>query len=113
VSDWLDELDPSGRAEWDRFVNHVRRETVAKMTDSAFVISLVPRGEPDVKFAVELGLAIMLDKPILAIALPGAVLPERLRRVADEIVVADVDLEAGREKVHAAIARLAAAEGPE
>lgn len=106
---WLDELSPSERAGWDDFVQHVRRDAIEKITDSAFVCSLVPRsgGEADVKFAVELGLSIMLDKPILAVVMPGAEVPEKLRRVADEIVEADVDVEEGRRALMAAMERMA------
>jgi len=43
----------------------------------------------DIKFAVELGLMIMLDKPIIMVIQPNQVLPEKLRRVADDIVVHD------------------------
>jgi nucleoside 2-deoxyribosyltransferase len=39
-----------------------------------------------VKFAVELGFAIMLNKPIIAVLQPGGTLPDKLRLVADEIV---------------------------
>ena len=106
MSDWLDELSPRDRAEWDDFVDGVRRDALAKISDSAFVMSLVPRGDTDIKFEVELGLAIMLDKPILAVVLPGAAVPERLRRVADEIVEADIDLEAGRRAIGAAMERM-------
>jgi hypothetical protein len=104
--DWLDELSPEERAEWDRFVEHARRTTVEGMARSAFVMSIVPSGEVDIKFAVELGLAIMLDKPILAVVMPGAAVPGRLRRVADELVVADIDTEAGRRTLAEALARL-------
>lgn len=84
-------------AEWDRWVAHIRKETVAKMADSAFVMSLVPSGETDIKFAVELGLAIMLDKPIVALAVRGTEVPPGLRRVAHAIIeVDDIDVEAGR-----------------
>lgn len=104
MTDWLDELTPTERQGWDEFVAHVRRDAVQKIDESAFVVSLMPSsGEADVKYAVELGLAIMLDKPILVVAQPGSRVPARLRRVADEVVVADVDVDAGRQKVLAAI----------
>lgn len=107
MSDWLQDLSDDERAGWDDFVEHVRRDTLQKMSDSAFVASFVPRGdEVDVKFAVELGLSIMLDKPVLAIVLPGAKVPERLRRAADEIVEADVDLEEGRRAIMEAMERM-------
>jgi hypothetical protein len=62
-------------------------------------MSLVPgKDDVDVKFAVELGLAIMLDKPILAVVQPGTEVPGRLRQVADAIIVTDLDTEAGKEQ---------------
>jgi nucleoside 2-deoxyribosyltransferase len=106
MSDWLDDLSAEERRGWDQFVDHVRRDTVQKMDKSAFVLSLVPSGGADVKFAVELGLAIMLDKPILAVAMPGAEVPAKMRQVADEFVEADVDLAEGRDAVVQAIQRL-------
>lgn len=107
MPDWLDELTPSERGDWDAFVDRTRRGTLEAMSSSAFVCSLVPDADDvDIKFALELGLAIMLDKPILAVAMPGARLPDHLHRVADRIVYADVDIEAGREKVAAAIAEM-------
>lgn len=105
--DWLDELDEEERKGWDEFVEHVRRSTLQQMQESAFVMSLVPRGETDVKFAVELGLAIMYDKPLLAVVMPGSEVPEKLRRVADEIVEADVDVEEGQRRIREALDRMA------
>jgi hypothetical protein len=81
--DW--ELDP----EWKSYVTHVRTELVPMIEGSTIGVSIVPRKpeDVDVKFAVELGLLIMLDKPIILLVDPTTVLPERLRRVADAIVV--------------------------
>lgn len=96
-------LTPAERDEWDDWVRWIRENTVKQMAESAFVTQLVPKGETDVKFAVELGLSIMLDKPILALAQPGAPIPPKLRQVADRIIVADLDLEEDRERVAQAI----------
>jgi hypothetical protein len=73
-----------------RWVRHVLDDMAPKLAGSAATISLVPDsngpGEGDVKFWVELGAAIMLDKPIIAVTFDGRTVPERLRRVADEVV---------------------------
>lgn len=81
------DLDP----EWQAYVMHVRTELLPKIEGSAMTVSIVPRKpeEVDVKFAVELGLSIMLDKPIILVVDPTTLLPEHLRRVADEIIVGD------------------------
>lgn len=106
----LDDLTPDERAEWDRFVRHTREDTIEAMAASAYVTTFVPAAdaEPDVQFAVEVGLTLLLDKPLILLAVPGRPIPERLRRAADEIVVLehDLDTEAGR---HEARRRLEAA----
>lgn len=94
------ENDPA----WREFVANVRRDTLEKMTDSACVISIMPSPDDvDIKFAVELGLGIMLDKPLLLLVQPGATIPDRLGRVADEIVEADVDTEHGQKLIKSAL----------
>lgn len=104
---WVDDLDDKTRESWDQFVTHERESTLKQMTDSTFVMSLVPKpGDIDIKFAVELGMAIMLNKPIMALVLPGAEVPEKLRLVADEIVVADLDIDSEKAKIGLAISRM-------
>jgi nucleoside 2-deoxyribosyltransferase len=93
--------------EWEDFVKFHRENTVKAMEQSAYVISLVPdAGQVDVKFAVELGLAIMLDKPIVAVVQPGVKLPERLRQIADAVIVTDLDTEDGRAQAAREISEL-------
>lgn len=76
-------LDDDAFKEW---AEHTRSHVMPMIQDSALVISLVPKGDADIKFAVELGLAIMLDKPIIAVVAPGQIIAGKLRAVADEIV---------------------------
>jgi hypothetical protein len=109
MSDWESELTPEQREQWEAYVDHFRRETLQKMAESGFVMQLVPDREHfDVKFATELGCSIMLDKPILAVVMPGAEISGKLRLVADEIIVADIDTEAGRKLVGEQIKRFMA-----
>lgn len=112
MADWIDELTPDERATWDGFVSHFRRDAVEKIAGSAAFVSLLPSGEVDVKFAVELGTAIMLDKPILAVAQPGGRVSSKLRAVADRIVWADPDTEAGQQVLGAAVAAFLLAQKP-
>lgn len=88
--------DDKAFKDWAR---HVRESTVRGMSDSAFVTSLSPDAEDDIdiKFAVETGLAILMDKPLIVIATGDRVVPPGLRRVAHVILeVEDMDTEAGR-----------------
>jgi hypothetical protein len=77
--------------EYIAWAKEVRKTLIPKMADSDAIISLVPTGQPDVKFSVELGLSIMLDKPIVVAVQPGAKIPPKLAKIADAIVEVDMD----------------------
>jgi hypothetical protein len=97
---------------WDRFRGHVLAEMLPKLIDSAMTVSLCPsdnEGVGDVKYWVELGASIMLDKPIIVVAHPNRVIPERLRRVADEVITADLGSEAGIKELGERLALVAQA----
>lgn len=49
------------------------------------IVSLVP-DTVDVKFATGLAIAIMLDKPIIAVVRPEMTMPAKLARVVDQVV---------------------------
>jgi hypothetical protein len=107
MTDWTKDLSPEGRDAYDEYVEHFRRETVEKIAMSSAFVSLTPSdGKGDVKFWTELGCAIMNDKPILAIVMPGAPIPDKLTMIADEIIMADIDTEDGQRQVAKAIRRL-------
>jgi nucleoside 2-deoxyribosyltransferase len=97
---WKD--DPEVQA-WAR---RVLADLVPKLTESDCTVSLLPRGESDVKFAVELGFSIMLDKPIIAVIEPGQQIPARMLRVVDEVVEGPLDAPDFQERLGAAIARI-------
>lgn len=88
--------------EWQRFENEVREQVVDKMAHSALVTTLNPgdRG-PDVKLAVEVGMTILLDKPMLVIARDGDDVPEMLARVAHAVIrhSGDLDTEEGKQEL--------------
>lgn len=68
----------------------MRDFVVPILEETAVTITLIPRGQTDVKFAVELGLSIMMDKPIIALVQPGMSIPSGLAAVAAEIVEVDI-----------------------
>lgn len=80
--DWTD--DPNAK----RWIRNVLEDMVPKMEDSVIVMSVVPsnRGEGDVKYWVELGASICMDKPILTIVMGTDPVPKKLALVSDEIV---------------------------
>lgn len=103
ADDWID--DPNAK----RWVKHVVEDMLPKMEDSAVVCSIVPTDrEGDVKFWVELGASIMLNKPLVIVAFDDRPIPERLRRVADEIVVCPQGVDpSASEELMAALLRVA------
>jgi hypothetical protein len=76
--------------EYQAWEKHVRDVVVPVLEGTAVTITLIPRGRTDVKFAVELGMSIMLDKPIIALVQPGMSIPSGLAAVAAEIVEVDI-----------------------
>ena len=90
-------------ADFQAFEAEVQEGLIPKLVDSACTVSLVPRGETDVKFAVELGMSIMLDKPILAIVQEGTSVPKRLLKVADRVIVGDMETSEGIAKLQGEI----------
>lgn len=94
---WENELDPVDRVVWEQFVKQTREDAMQKIDASAFVMSLVPKEEPDIKFCVELGLSVMYDKPLVIVVAPETRIPERLQRLADEVIVCDIDTAEGRD----------------
>lgn len=102
--------DPFNTPEWRRYAKRVQADLVPKIYTSAVTISLVPTGETDVKFAVELGLSIMMNKPIIAVVTPGSYVPDKLRQVADFIIEGDPEDPAFKVQVIDAIKMLTGSE---
>lgn len=75
----------------DAFFESARRELFPRLRDSAIYIGITPE-EPDPKYCLELGMAILLDKPIILLLPEGRTLARdsHLWRVADE-VLEDID----------------------
>ena len=79
----LDELLNEGEVK--DFLFRAERDMFPKM--KASVMSLVIGSEkPDVKLALEVGAAILFDKPLLIVVPPGRTIPASLRRVATVVL---------------------------
>jgi len=74
----------------EAFFDHARREMFPKMAGSAMVISIIS-AEPDPKLCLELGAALLFDKPIIAVTVGENVkIPARLRRLfVDHVHIAE------------------------
>lgn len=88
--------DPYKSKEFEAFVRHTLDTMLPNMQASEVVVSLLPtKDKADVKAAVELGFALMLDKPIIVFANNDQPIPARLAKIADRIIYGDMknDLE--------------------
>lgn len=100
--------DPFQSEDWRTYAAHVIDELVPMIRDSAVTVSLTPDGPSDVKFAVELGLSIMLDKPIIVVLMPGRKIPGKLVAMADRVVEGHPDPLVTHGRIAPAAARRAA-----
>lgn len=87
--------------QFRKWAKHVREDMVPKMAGSAYVMTIAsPNGsDADVKQAVEIGFAILMDKPLIVLKPAGRVVAEKLLRIADHIVEGDMDTAAGRQAI--------------
>ena len=76
--------DPIDELLDEAFIAAVLDDLVPKISESIMTMSLVPDSKDiDVKFCVELGVSIMLDKPIVALVHKGIEVPPKLAKILD------------------------------
>lgn len=90
----------------DEFFEHARRDMFPKMKES--IISIVIAAEPDPKLCLELGAAILFDKPIVVLVPVGEKLPSNLARLASAVVQGDVKNDVTKQRLEAAISKVIA-----
>ena len=116
VNSWpqSESMDKGDWAQDPRFLmyaQHVRDELIPMLRGSGATLSLVPPdNQLDVKYAVELGYTIMLDKPIIAVVTRDAKMPDKLAKVADAIVEGEVNDPDFQARLAAAVAAVRAAQ---
>jgi|SRR6185312_3703550 len=77
----------------DEFFKHAREVMFPMMKSSALSVTIVPPADadPDPKLCMEVGAAILFDKPIILMLPPGRTVPANLRRIASAIVQGDIN----------------------
>lgn len=110
MGDWTGRLSAGEQEAFRKWTVHQEKVVLPAMEESGAVVSVAPSGKPDAKFCVELGMALMLGKPvILVVDKRAAPVPPRLRQVADVIVEVDLAstdpavIEADSQKMRAAM----------
>lgn len=81
----------------------VETELIPMIKESAMVATIAPGEDPDLKVAIELGLTILLDKPLILVIPEGRWVPDRLRRAADAVVEWADDDEEMKRRMHEAM----------
>jgi hypothetical protein len=94
-----------------RFVSWAQRMRlylVPKMESSGSVAFLMgPGGDVDIEQALQLGLCILMGKPLIVVVTDGREVPAKLRAIADHIVEGDLADETTRAAMNAAIEAVA------
>ena len=78
--------DPAADAAFIEFAEDALENLVPSLQDSMVMVSFVPTEVTDIKFAVELGVAIMLDKPLIIVVQNGTKVPSKILACADRIL---------------------------
>lgn len=89
VSQWgLNEHDEAEFSEW---VRERQQNLLPKVAQSEYVMSFVPetKHRSDIKFCLELGVSLMMDKPLILVDAPGVDIPARLASIADAVIHLD------------------------
>ena len=85
VDDFDDYLES---VEVKNFFERARREMFPKLKASAISL-IIHAGDPDPKLCLELGAAILFDKPLIICAMKGKPVPPLLRKLARAVIAID------------------------
>jgi hypothetical protein len=97
--------DEAGMREFLRgFADGARRDTIPKMQGSLFCMMILD-GEPDIKLALEIGMALLLDKPLFIVAVGNIWISPRLRQIADAVIEGPAFDESMKERIQAAVGK--------
>jgi hypothetical protein len=98
--------DLLNQSEVKDFLQRADREMFPKMRGSALSL-VIGTDKPDAKLALEVGAAVLFDKPLLVVIPRGRVIPDGLRRIAAEIVeIDDFTSPAATTEIQKAITRM-------
>lgn len=70
-----------------RYSDEFRREVLPHLAASVMLVQILDPDGLDIQAATEIGCGLLLGKPLLVVAMPGATVPPGLARAADEVVL--------------------------
>lgn len=85
-----------------KLLESAQRDMFPKMEQSLFVLVIACEA-PDAKIALEIGAAVLLDKPLLIVVPKGRTISPGLRRIARSIVEVDCESPEAREQIRKAV----------
>lgn len=89
----------------DPFFEDADRRFMPKVRSSSFFV-VEFSGQVDVRLSIVVGTAVTMGKPMLIVAVPGAVIPDSLRLAAALVVTANPKTPEGRIAVDRAICQM-------
>src|SRR5262245_12318830 len=84
----MDHNDPEV-AEWFARINEaIRKDMLPKMRSSSFVMGIV-EPELDAFLLMQVGAAVLLEKPLILLSVEGGWIPKKARELADAVIEVD------------------------
>jgi hypothetical protein len=84
------------------YLRHAEEEMLPKMKQSALSL-LLHQKDPDAKLCLELGAAILYNKPIIVMVTDGSPVPANLARLASAVVQGDINDASTKARLQSAI----------
>jgi hypothetical protein len=97
--------DIYGDPEFQAYLAHAKKEMFPKMKSSALSVTILT-DNPDPKICLELGAAILFDKPLVILVPREMKIPANLKRCAAAIIQGDPNDPAVRAQMQEAITRV-------
>jgi hypothetical protein len=91
----------------DEYLKIANEKVLPAMKGSSCSI-VIGAKEPDAKLCMEVGAAVLYDKPIILVIREGQEVSENLKRLAKEIVVCDLEGDSVMEELNRAVKRVIA-----
>lgn len=98
------------REDVEQFIDRARKDGVIDMIGNAAFVMVFDADRPDYHLALQIGLSLLMEKPLLLVVRAGQIIPQRVRDLAAEIVDLEdapdpFKLPANKDKMTAAIVR--------
>jgi hypothetical protein len=91
----MDLRDLTGRPDWQEWSGKILAESVPQMERSRASMILYS-GTHEPKQAIEIGFAILMNKPIVLVHMPGVEPPWKLKKIANYVIECDNTTEEGK-----------------